>query len=107
MLQKVETSRLLTYKAAWECDQKMDGRISASISKLYATETAFEVVNEALQIFGGYGYTKIFPIERLLRDVRLLQIYEGTSEVQRVILAEPYERIQARSASTRRPSFAS
>jgi acyl-CoA dehydrogenase len=88
MYQKVETSRLLTWKAAWDSDQQQDGRVSASISKLYATETALEVVNEALQIFGGYGYTKMFPIEKLLRDVRLLRIYEGTSEIQRLILAD-------------------
>jgi len=68
MYQKVETSRLLTWKAAWDSDQHLDGRVSASISKLYATEVALEVVNEALQIFGGYGYTKMFPIEKLLRD---------------------------------------
>jgi acyl-CoA dehydrogenase len=88
MYQKVETSRLLTWKAAWESDQQQDGRVSASISKLYATETALEVVNEALQIFGGYGYTKMFPIEKILRDVRLLRIYEGTSEIQRLVLAD-------------------
>jgi acyl-CoA dehydrogenase len=88
MYQKVETSRLLTWKAAWDSDQQQDGRVSASISKLYATETALEVVNEALQIFGGYGYTKMFPIEKILRDVRLLRIYEGTSEIQRIILAD-------------------
>lgn len=88
MFQKIETARLLTMKAAWECDQKMDGRVSASTSKMYATEVALEVVNEALQIFGGYGYTKMFPIEKLLRDVRLLRIYEGTSEIQRVILSD-------------------
>ena len=88
MYQKVETSRLLTWKAAWDSDQQLDGRVSASISKLYATETALEVVNEALQIFGGYGYTKMFPIEKILRDVRLLRIYEGTSEIQRLILAD-------------------
>ena len=88
MYQKVETARLLTWRAAWDSDQQQDGRVSASISKLYATETALEVVNEALQIFGGYGYTKMFPIEKLLRDVRLLRIYEGTSEIQRIILAD-------------------
>ena len=88
MYQKVETARLLTWKAAWDSDQQQDGRVSASISKLYSTETALEVVNDALQIFGGYGYTKMFPIEKLLRDVRLLRIYEGTSEIQRIILAD-------------------
>lgn len=87
MYQKVETARLLTLKAAWEADQGMDPSLNASIAKLYGTEVALEVVNEALQIFGGYGYTKMFPIEKLLRDVRLLRIYEGTSEVQRVIIA--------------------
>ncbi|WP_419174283.1 acyl-CoA dehydrogenase family protein [Desulfosediminicola sp.] len=88
MFQKVETSRLLTWKAAWESDQGLDGTVSASTSKLYASETALEVVNEALQIFAGYGYTEMFPIEKLLRDVRLLRIYEGTSEIQRMILAD-------------------
>jgi acyl-CoA dehydrogenase len=87
MYQKVETARLLTYKAAWEADQGVDPTLNASVAKLYASEVALEVVNEALQIFGGYGYTKMYPIEKLLRDVRLLRIYEGTSEVQRVIIA--------------------
>jgi acyl-CoA dehydrogenase len=87
MVQKVETARLLTLKAAWEADQGADPTLNASIAKLYGTEVALEVVNEALQIFGGYGYTKMYPVEKLLRDVRLLRIYEGTSEVQRVIIA--------------------
>jgi acyl-CoA dehydrogenase len=88
MYQKIETSRLLTWKAAWEADNNIDSTIDASIAKFYATESALEVVNEAMQIFGGYGYTKMFPVEKLLRDVRLLRIYEGTSEVQRLIVAE-------------------
>ncbi len=87
MYQKVETSRLLVWKAAWEADNNMDPTISASIAKFYSTETALEVANEALQIFGGYGYTKMFPIEKLLRDARLYRIYEGTSEVQRYIVS--------------------
>ncbi len=87
MYQKVETSRLLVLKAAWEADRGVDPTISASISKFYATEAAFEVVNDAMQILGGYGYTRMFPLEKLLRDVRLLMIYEGTSEVQRVIVS--------------------
>ncbi len=87
MYQKVETSRLLVWKGAWEADNGIDPTISASIAKFYATEAAMEVVNEALQIFGGYGYTKMFPIEKLLRDIRLFSIYEGTSEVQRLIVS--------------------
>jgi len=87
MYQKVETSRLLVWKAAWEADNQIDPTISASIAKFYATEAALEVANEALQIFGGYGYTKMFPIEKLLRDARLYRIYEGTSEVQRYIVS--------------------
>jgi acyl-CoA dehydrogenase len=87
MYQKVETARLLTLKAAWEADQDVDPTLNASIAKLYGTEVALEVVNEALQILGGYGYTRMYPVEKLLRDVRLLRIYEGTSEVQRVIIA--------------------
>lgn len=87
MYQKVETARLLVWKAAWEADQGLDPTINASIAKFYATETALEVVNEALQILGGYGYTKMFPLEKLFRDIRLLRIYEGTSEIQRMIVA--------------------
>ncbi|BBO71953.1 acyl-CoA dehydrogenase [Desulfosarcina alkanivorans] len=87
MYQKVETARLMTLKAAWEADQGQDPTLNASLAKFYGTEVALEVVNEALQIFGGYGYTKMFPVEKLLRDVRLLRIYEGTSEVQRVIVS--------------------
>jgi acyl-CoA dehydrogenase len=87
MYQKIETSRLLTYKAAWEADNGRDATIAASISKLYSTEAAFEVADEALQIFGGYGYTRMYPIEKIFRDARLFRIYEGTSEVQRVIIS--------------------
>jgi acyl-CoA dehydrogenase len=87
MYQKVETSRLLVWKASWEADQGMDPTTTASIAKFYATEAALEVANEALQIFGGYGYTKMFPIEKFLRDTRLFRIYEGTSEIQRQIVS--------------------
>ena len=87
MFQKVETSRLLVYKSAWEADNGIDPTLNASISKFYATEAAFEVASEALQIAGGYGFTKLFPFEKILRDVRLLMIYEGTSEVQRIIVS--------------------
>ena len=87
MYQKIETSRLLVWKAAWENDNGQDPNISASVAKMYATEAAFEVVDQALQIMGGYGYTRFFPAEKLLRDARLFRVYEGTSEIQRIILA--------------------
>lgn len=87
MYQKVETARLLTWKSAWEVDAGMDATNSSSIAKMYATESAWEVVNDALQIFGGHGYSRMFPLEKLLRDIRLLKIYEGTSEIQRLILS--------------------
>jgi acyl-CoA dehydrogenase len=87
MYQKVETSRLLTWKAAWEADQGKDPTISASIAKFYGSEAAIEVVNMALQILGGYGYTNFYPLEKLYRDVRVLTIYEGTSEIQRILLS--------------------
>ncbi len=87
MYQKVETSRLLVLKSAWEADRGIDPTVDASIAKFYATESAMQVVNDALQIFGGYGYTKYFPLEQLFRDTRLFMIYEGTSEIQRIIVA--------------------
>lgn len=87
MYQRVETARLLTWKAAWEADQGTDPTISASVSKFYATEAALQVVSDALQVLGGYGYTRMFPLEKLLRDTRLLTIYEGTSEIQRMIVS--------------------
>ena len=87
MYQKVETARLLVYKAAWEADNGMDPTLSASIAKFYATEVALEVANEALQVFAGYGYTRNWPVEKILRDTRLFRIYEGTSEVQRIIVS--------------------
>ncbi len=87
MYQKIEASRLLVWQAAWQADQGQDPTVAASIAKFYASEVAIEVLNDALQIFGGYGYTRLYPIEKLLRDVRLLSIYEGTSEIQRMVVA--------------------
>ena len=88
MYQKVDTSRLLTWRAAWEADSGKDPTIAASVAKFFASEAALQVASEALQICGGYGYTKLFPLEKLLRDARLLSIYEGTSEVQRTVVGK-------------------
>ena len=68
MYQKIEISRLLILKAAWESDKGIVPTLNASISKFYATEVCIEVVDEALQILGGYGYTKMFPVEKLYRE---------------------------------------
>ncbi|MBU7021766.1 MAG: acyl-CoA dehydrogenase family protein [Theionarchaea archaeon] len=87
MFQKVETARLLTWKAAWEADQGRDPTIAASISKFYGSEAAFQVVSDALQVLGGYGYTAFYPVEKIYRDIRVLMIYEGTSEIQRILLS--------------------
>jgi len=87
MYQKIETSRLLVWKASWEADNGMEPTLSASISKFYATESALEVANEAIQILGGYGYTRFYPVEKLMRDIRVYPIYEGTSEIQRMVVS--------------------
>jgi acyl-CoA dehydrogenase len=82
-----ETTRLLTQKAAWMVDQgKLDSIISA-YAKAYGADAAMRVATDAVQIFGGYGYTKEYPVEKLMRDAKLLQIYEGTSQIQRVVIA--------------------
>ncbi len=86
MYQKVETTRLMIWRSCWEADQGRDATLWASMTKFWSTEAAFEVANDALQILGGYGYTKYFPVEKYLRDIRLLQIYEGTNQVQRAVI---------------------
>ncbi|PSP99665.1 acyl-CoA dehydrogenase [Halobacteriales archaeon QS_4_70_19] len=80
-------ARLLTYDAARELDDGAPPAEAASIAKLKASETAMDVTNEAVQIHGGYGYTTDFPVERLYRDAKITTIYEGTSEIQRTIIA--------------------
>jgi butyryl-CoA dehydrogenase len=87
MAAKIEAARLLTYQAAWlEREGLRYGKESA-IAKLFASDTAMDVTVEAVQIFGGYGYTKDFPVERYMRDAKITQIYEGTNEIQRMIIS--------------------
>jgi acyl-CoA dehydrogenase len=82
-----ETTRLLCHKAAWMIDQgKLDSIVSA-YAKAYGADAAMRVATDAVQIFGGYGYTKEYPVEKLMRDAKLLQIYEGTSQIQRIVIA--------------------
>lgn len=87
MRTKVEAARLLVYQAAWKKDQHQDYITEASIAKLYASEIASEVADAAVQIHGGYGYIKDYKVERLYRDARITRIYEGTSEIQKLVIA--------------------
>ncbi|MFX0019856.1 MAG: acyl-CoA dehydrogenase family protein, partial [Candidatus Hermodarchaeota archaeon] len=87
MYKDIEAARLLTYKSAWEADQGMDNNLSSSIAKAFASDVAMNVTTEAIQIFGGYGYLRTYPVEKLFRDAKLYQIYEGTSEIQRIVIS--------------------
>ncbi len=86
MYMRIEASRLLYLKAAWEADRTGDSTIPASVAKAYATDAAMWIASEAVQIHGGYGYIDQLPLEKIFRDAKLYQIYEGTSEIQRLIL---------------------
>lgn len=86
MATRVESSRLLCLKAAWEKDNGLDYTLSSSMAKVFASETAMWAATEAVQIHGGYGYVKEYHVERLMRDAKITQIYEGTSEVQRIVI---------------------
>jgi alkylation response protein AidB-like acyl-CoA dehydrogenase len=86
MATRIEASRLLCYRAAWEKDQKKDYTVSAAMAKVFASETAMWVTTEAVQVHGGYGYVKEYHVERMMRDAKITQIYEGTSEVQRIVI---------------------
>jgi acyl-CoA dehydrogenase len=87
MATAVDASRLLTWRSAWLLDQGKPASVESSMAKRFAADTAMSVATDAVQIFGGYGYTKEYPVEKLMRDAKLLQIYEGTSQIQRVVIA--------------------
>lgn len=87
MATKIEAARLLCLKAAWEKDQHADYVLSSSMAKVFASETAMWTAVEAVQIHGGYGFVKEYHVERLMRDAKITQIYEGTSEVQRIVIS--------------------
>ena len=83
----IEAARLLCLKAAWLKDQHQDYAKASAIAKLFASQTAMDTTVEAVQIHGGYGYVKEFHVERLMRDAKITQIYEGTSEIQKIVIA--------------------
>lgn len=84
---KIEASRLLTYQAAYLESEGLPYGKASAMAKLFASETAMEVTTKAVQIFGGYGYTRDYPVERFMRDAKITEIYEGTSEVQRLVIS--------------------
>ena len=84
----IEAARLLVWQAAWTIDRGARNTKQAAFAKLFAADTAVRVASDAVQIFGGYGYNKEYPVEKLYRDSKIYQIYEGTSQIQRVIIAK-------------------
>lgn len=84
MAKDIEAARLLSWQAAWLADQGMRSCVEASICKSFAADMAAKVATDAVQVFGGYGYSREYPVEKLMRDAKMLQIYEGTSQIQRV-----------------------
>jgi len=87
MATRIEAARLLCLEAAWEKDKGRSYALSSSMAKVFASETAMWTTIEAVQIHGGYGYVKEYHVERLMRDAKITQIYEGTSEVQRMVIS--------------------
>jgi alkylation response protein AidB-like acyl-CoA dehydrogenase len=87
MAAEIEAARLLVYQAAWLKDQKGDFTKQSAIAKLFTTDVAMKVTTDAVQIFGGYGYSREYPVEKYMRDAKILQIYEGTNQIQRIVIA--------------------
>ncbi|MCF8058037.1 MAG: acyl-CoA dehydrogenase family protein [Bacteriovoracaceae bacterium] len=88
MATKIEAARLLVYKSAWLIDQGLSNTKIASMAKAFASDSFMQVATDAVQIYGGYGYSKEYPVEKLMRDAKLIQIYEGTSQIQRLVIAK-------------------
>lgn len=87
MATRIEAAKFLVYNAAYKKDKKLPFSAEAAMAKLYAAETAMEVTTKVVQIFGGYGYTRDYPVERMMRDAKITEIYEGTSQVQKMVIA--------------------
>ena len=84
---KIETARLICWKAAWLIDHGQPNRLDSAIAKCYASDIAMQVTTDAVQVFGGYGYIKEYPVEKYMRDAKLIQIYEGTNQIQRLVIS--------------------
>ena len=88
MARNVEAGRLLTYQAAWRIDRGRRASKESSFAKCFATDACMKITTDAVQVYGGYGYTKEYPVEKLMRDAKLMQIYEGTNQIQRMVIAK-------------------
>jgi acyl-CoA dehydrogenase len=87
MLTEIDAARLLVYRSAWMLDNNIKASKESAMAKIVATDVAMKVTTDAVQIFGGYGYMKEYPVEKMMRDAKLLQIYEGTNEIQRHVIS--------------------
>jgi acyl-CoA dehydrogenase len=87
MAKDIEAARLLTYRSAWLHDRGERNTQAASIAKAFAADVAMKSATDAVQVFGGYGYSSEYPVEKLMRDAKIFQIYEGTAQIQRLIIA--------------------
>jgi alkylation response protein AidB-like acyl-CoA dehydrogenase len=87
MATEIEAARLLCLKAAWLKDKHMDYDLASSMAKLFASKVAMDTTIEAVQVHGGYGYVKEYHVERLMRDAKITQLYEGTSEIQKIVIS--------------------
>ncbi|MCH8319107.1 MAG: acyl-CoA dehydrogenase, partial [Bacteroidetes bacterium] len=87
MATNIDAARLLCLQAAWLKDQELNYSYASAMAKIYASKVAMETASEAIQIHGGYGYVKEYHVERFLRDAKITQIYEGTSEIQKIVIS--------------------
>ncbi|MBI1802393.1 MAG: acyl-CoA dehydrogenase, partial [Chloroflexi bacterium] len=88
MLMQIDAARLLAWRAGWLLDQGQPNNLEASLAKAFAADMAQKVTSDAVQILGGYGYMRDYPVEKWMRDAKILQIYEGTSQIQRVVISQ-------------------
>src|SRR5947199_234748 len=85
---RIEATRLLYMKAGWGLDNGIRDPLTSSVAKAYGADGAMQTAIDAVQVFGGNGYVKDYPVEKLMRDAKILQIYEGTAQVQRIVIAK-------------------
>ena len=88
MLTEIDAARLLTWRAAWMADQGQPCNVQASMAKAFAADRAMRITTDAVQVLGGYGYMREYPVEKWMRDAKILQIVEGTSQIQRVVISQ-------------------